>query len=195
MTPAIAFTCLVALVAVQRLLELRRSKKNERLIISEGGCEHAPGHYRVMQAVHGGWFAGMMVEVWWMHAPFIGGVAAVAFVVFVVGQYLRHAARRALGWRWTVRILTPMQGEPVTTGIYRYMRHPNYVGVVLEIAALPLVHGALYTAIVFSLANAVLLSVRIRCEERALCETMSYAAAFGARPRWISSRPRRLVES
>jgi methyltransferase len=94
---------------------------------------------------------------------------------------------RALGTRWTIRILTLPLEPPVTIGVYRYLRHPNYLGVILEIAALPLVHGAVWTAAIFSVANAVLLAFRITAEERALATDNGYAVLFGARPRFVPS--------
>jgi methyltransferase len=89
-------------------------------------------------------------------------------LIFVIGQSLRYAAIRTLGRRWTVRIVTLPDAPLVRSGIYRYLRHPNYLGVALEIAAVPLLHTAYLTAILFTLANACLLAVRIRAEERAL---------------------------
>ena len=93
---------------------------------------------------------------------------------------------QALQWRWTLPIMT-MPGMPVvTSGVYRYLRHPNWLGVIWEIAFLPLIHTAYLTAIAFSLANAWLMSKRIQTEERALAENTNYAAAFANKPRFIS---------
>jgi methyltransferase len=91
----------------------------------------------------------------------------------MIGQSLRYAAILSLQWRWTVKIMT-LPGLPlVRRGIYRYLRHPNYLGVVLEILAVPLLHTAYLTAILFSLANGLLLSVRIKTEDQALQEAVS----------------------
>jgi len=185
MVTPLLFTALVAGVAVQRLLEVRRSAQNERRLRERGAREHAPRHFRVMQLVHGSWLAASVLEVWLLEPPFRPWLALGAAVVFGIGQALRLAAVRALGERWSVRILT-LPGEPaVATGIYRHLRHPNYLGVILELVALPLVHGAVYTALVFSAANAALLWFRIREEERALALDSDYPAHFAARPRFL----------
>ena len=105
--------------------------------------------------------------------------------MFLAGQALRMAAMRALGERWTVKVMTVPGAPPVQRGIFRWLRHPNYLGVILEIAALPLIHGAYLTTIVFSLCNAVLLTRRIRAEEDALTLDNGYALALGDRPRLV----------
>ena len=84
----------------------------------------------------------MLVEVYALHRPFLPGLSLLALVTLLVGQSLRYAARRSLGWRWTVRVMTIPGLAPVRRGIYRYLRHPNYLGVVLEILAVPLLHSA-----------------------------------------------------
>jgi methyltransferase len=110
----------------------------------------------------------MIVEVVGLARPFVPVLAAGALLILVIGQSLRYAAIRTLGWRWTVRIMTLPDAPLIRSGIYRYLRHPNYLGVALEIAAVPLLHTAYLTAVLFTLANACLLAVRIRAEERAL---------------------------
>ncbi len=103
-------------------------------------------------------------------------LSLLALVTLIAGQGLRYAALLSLGWRWTVRVMTIPGLPPVRNGIYRYLRHPNYLGVVLEILAVPLLHSAYVTAIVFSLANMLLLTARIRTEDRALLEAVSSPA-------------------
>ncbi len=163
-----AFGALVAAIALQRLAELRRSRRNEARIRAMGGCEHAPGHFGSIAAVHTAWLVSMVIEVAVLRRPFLPALAGPAAVVLLAGQALRYAAISALGERWTVRILTLPGRPPVRHGIYRWLRHPNYVGVILEIAAVPLLHGAFLTSLVFTLANAVVLAVRIPAEEAAL---------------------------
>lgn len=179
------FCTLVGCVAAQRVVEVMRSRRNERYIISQGGEEHFRAHYKAMVAVHTLWLLSMVAEVLLLRRPFVGWLAVPALAVFGVGQWLRLLARRALDWRWTVRIFTLQHMPPVTRGIYRHVRHPNYLGVVLEIAALPLVHGAYLTAAVFSVMNSILLLVRIRREENALRRTVGYSDAVGTLPRFF----------
>jgi len=192
MTPSSQlFVAFVALVALQRLAELRLSRRNERRLRELGAHEHAPGHFLAMQMLHTLWLVGVVVEVVWFRPVFQPWVSAIAAFFFGVGQCLRHAAIRALHGRWTVRILVLPGAAPVTRGVYRYLRHPNYLGVVLEIAALPMMHSAWRSAVLFSLANAVLLAVRISEEERALRANGGYDEALGALPRFRPSfRPR-----
>ncbi len=191
MVTRIAFTALVAAVAVQRLFEMRRSRRHERWLRANGAIERASWQVPLMAALHGAWLVGMCVEVWLLAPPFRPRVAAIALAVFACGQGLRLLAMRALGSRWTIRILTLPFEPPVTTGVYRHLRHPNYLGVILEIAALPLVHGAIWTSAIASVANAALLVWRIRAEERALATDNGYVAMFGARPRFLPSLRRR----
>jgi methyltransferase len=124
-----------------------------------------------MKLLHTSWFGAMLGEVILLNRPFKPVQAAVAFAVLLLGQSLRYAAIRTLGPRWTVRIMTLPRTPLVTDGIYRYLRHPNYLGVFLEIAAVPLLHNAYVTAVLFTMANAGLLFVRIRAEEQALRAT------------------------
>lgn len=177
------FALLVLLVAVQRLVELRISKRNERELRRLGAREHAAGQMPVMTALHSLWLVSLLLEVKVLHPQPVAWLSWVAAGVFVAGQGLRLSAMRALGGRWCVRILTLPGRAPVTGGIFRYLRHPNYLGVVLEIAALPLVHFAFRTALVFSIANAWLLYRRIVAEERALSqEGGGYREALAGRP-------------
>ncbi len=167
------FSALIVLLALQRLYELGLSRKNEALIRLRGGREYAAWQVGAIKALHAGWFIAMLVEVYALRRPFIPGLSALALVLLMVGQGLRFAARQSLRWRWTVRVMTIPGLPPVRQGIYRYLRHPNYLGVVLEILAVPLIHSAYATAIVFSLANALLLAARIRTEDRALLDAVT----------------------
>jgi methyltransferase len=179
------FIALLFAVALQRVLELRESRRHERALLAAGAREHAPGHFVWMRALHASWLVATGVEVLVFSRPFIPALAAPAACAFVAGQALRHAARRALGPRWTARIVTLPGAPPVTRGIYRYVRHPNYAGVVLELAALPLIHGAFVSAAFFSAANALLLLVRIRHEERALAVDSGGSTELHLRPRFL----------
>jgi methyltransferase len=181
-----AFTALVVLVAVQRLWETQRSRAHSRALKAKLAVEHVPGQMPFMVAVHTLWIVAMLVEVWVLGAQGSVTVSAIALLMFGVGQTLRVLAIRELGERWTVTVVTPTSGvPPVSTGIYRYLRHPNYLGVMIEIAALPIVHGAYTTALVFSIANGILLSVRIRAEEKALDTYAAYSLTMGDRPRFL----------
>ena len=147
MTTVHVFVAFVALVALQRLAELRLSRRNERTLRELGAQEHAPEHFLAMQVLHTAWFVGIILEVTLLRPQFQLSLAVPAVLIFGLGQGLRYAAIRALGTRWSVRIWTLPGAPPVFRGIYRYLRHPNYLGVVLEVAALPLIHGAWRSAL------------------------------------------------
>ena len=166
------FAGFVAALGLQRLFELRLSRRNERQILLNGGREHAPETYRWIVTLHAAWFAAMLLEVFAGKRKFHPPLAALALSLFVAGQALRLTAIRTLGWHWSTRVMTVPgpAGAPVRHGIYRYLRHPNYLGVELELVFAPLLHSAYLTSTVFGIANALLLRDRIRREEQALEE-------------------------
>lgn len=162
------FVGFVAALGVQRLFELRLSRRNERRMRQHGGREYAPETYRWIVTLHAAWFAAMLLEVFAGRREFHPRLAALALSLFAAGQALRLTAIRTLGWRWSTRVMTVPGEALVRYGIYHYMRHPNYVGVQLEILAAPLLHSAYLTSLVFGVANALLLRDRIHREEQAL---------------------------
>jgi methyltransferase len=188
MVTRILFAVLLAFIGLQRLAELRVSQKNEKIILSRGGREHAPGQLDWMKVLHIAWFAGMMIEVLWLQRPFIPALSSAAILLLVTGQLFRYAAIRTLGWRWSVRVMTLPNEAPIQMGIYRYIRHPNYLGVMLEIIAVPLVHTAYVTALCSLPAFGVLIGFRIREEERALSKMSNYQEVFQGLPRFLPLR-------
>ncbi len=182
------FVALVFAVIFQRLYELRVSQQHEQALRARGAIEHAAQQMPWMVFVHTGWLFAMLIEVFVFERPFVRWLAVLSLSVFALGQILRLAAMRTLGPRWTVKVITLPSEPPVTSGVYRWLRHPNYLGVILEIAALPLFHSAWVTALLFSLANALVLFFRIRAEENALNKDNAYAAHFHDRSRLIPGR-------
>ena len=174
MVTRLLFAGFVAGLALQRLFELRLSRRNELMMHQSGGHEHAPETYRSIVSLHAAWFAAMLLEVFAGRRTFRPQLAALAFSLFAAGQALRLTAIRTLGWRWSTRVMTVPGEAPVRHGIYRYIRHPNYLGVQLEILSAPLVHSAYLTSAVFGAANLLLLRDRIRREEQALRTVVSY---------------------
>ena len=168
MTGILAFTALVALVGLERLAELVVSTRNAAWSLARGGVEYGRGHYPVMVALHSGFLVAMVLEAW-VRRPDVPPVQAWSMLALVLGsQALRWWCIGTLGRRWNTRVIVVPGLPPVTTGPYRFLRHPNYVAVVVEGVALPLVHSAWLTAVLFTVANAVLLTVRIRVEDAAL---------------------------
>jgi methyltransferase len=167
-TSAQAYLGLVALVACQRIAELRLSRGNAGKAFARGGIEYGRGHFPAMAVLHGAFLASCALEVVFLRRPFPGTLGWSALSAFLLAQGLRYWAIASLGDRWNVRVIVVPGDVPVARGPYRFLRHPNYLAVAVEMAALPLVHGAFLTAIVFSTLNAALLRLRIRTEEVAL---------------------------
>jgi methyltransferase len=168
MTSLTFFTVLVALVGVERLAELVVSKRNAAWSLERGGFETGRGHYPVMVVLHTGLLAGMLLEAWWRGPEVSALLAGVMLVLVLASQALRWWCIATLGRRWNTRVIVVPDLPLVTSGPYRFLSHPNYVAVVVEGVALPLVHAAWITALVFTVANAALLSVRLRVENTAL---------------------------
>jgi methyltransferase len=157
----------VGLVALQRLFELRLSRRNERRLRARGAVERGAGHYPWMVALHGSWLSSTLVEGL-LRGPVFPALWPVPLAAFLLVQPLRYWAIFSLGESWNTRILVVPGTRLVRRGPYRYFKHPNYVVVAAEILTFPLIFGAWITALVFSALNVVLLYVRIREENRAL---------------------------
>lgn len=157
--PAVA---ILAFVTLQRLLELRLAAANTRRLLARGAVEHGAGHYPLVVAFHTAW----LTYLWWFAPgrPF----SLPLLVLFVLLQLGRLWVIVSLGPRWTTRIIVQPGARPVRAGPYRWLDHPNYLIVALEIALLPLVFGLWQAALLFSLLNAAVLFVRIKSENRAL---------------------------
>lgn len=168
MTSLAAFTVLVAVVGLERLAELVVSTRNAAWSLALGGRESGRGHYPWMVALHSGLLAGMLLEAW-LRRPDVPSVLAWSMLALVVAsQALRWWCIATLGRRWNTRVIVVPGLPRIRSGPYRWLSHPNYVAVVVEGVALPLVHAAWISASVFTVANAVLLVVRIRVENAAL---------------------------
>ncbi|HVV30912.1 MAG TPA: isoprenylcysteine carboxyl methyltransferase family protein [Mycobacteriales bacterium] len=167
------YLALIAVVVVERLAELRLSRRNLAWTVRQGGREYAAGHYRFMVVLHTGWLVGCVVEVLLADRPFLPGLGWPMLALVLGSQVLRWWCIATLGPRWNTRIAV-VPGVPlVAVGPYRWLRHPNYVAVVVEGAALPLVHTAWITAFVFTGLDLVLLRIRIRAENAALMLAVS----------------------
>ncbi len=153
---------------VQRVVELLWSRRNHRRVRERGGREYGASHFPFFVALHTAYLLALTGEVLSGAAP--SSFWPVWFVVWLIAQALRVSAIRALGDRWNVRIVVVPGEPPVRRGIYRWLRHPNYLAVALEFIAAPLIFGAWRTGVAFSLLNAIVLRVRIPAEERALHE-------------------------
>ena len=158
-----AHDVIVGLVALQRLGELVYARRNSRRLLARGGVEVGAGHYPFLVLLHGAWLIALAVAV-----PRDAPVNVALLAVFLALQGGRLWVMKSLGRYWTTRIITVPGAPVVTSGPYRFLRHPNYWVVAGEIAVLPLVFGAWEIAALFSLANLALLRHRIRIEDQAL---------------------------
>ncbi|MER3481939.1 MAG: hypothetical protein C4332_00975 [Meiothermus sp.] len=156
-------------VVVQRVLELRLARKNLAWALAQGAKEYGAEHYFLFFPLHLGWMLGWVIEGSLRHS--VSSVWWLWLLIFLLAQALRYWAIRSLGRYWNTRILIVPGAKRVQSGPYRFIPHPNYVAVGLELFSLPLVFNAWITASVASVLNAVLLlRVRIPAEERALRE-------------------------
>jgi len=159
---------LLLAVAAERVAELVVSERNLDWSRARGGREFGAGHYPVMVALHSGLLTGALVEVVVLRRRFTRGLGMPRLAAVLAAQVLRWWCITTLGKQWNTRVVVVPGAQRVVRGPYRLLPHPNYVAVVTEGAALPLVHGAWMTALVFSLLNAGLLKVRINVENAAL---------------------------
>lgn len=168
MISVVLYTVLVGLVALERLAELVIAKRNLTWSLAQGGREVGFGHYPAMVVLHTGLLAACLLEVWLGDRSFVPAVGWPMLALVIGAQTLRWWCIRTLGRQWNTRIVVVANLTRVTGGPYRFLSHPNYVAVVVEGFALPLVHDAWATAVAFTVLNAGLLRVRIRSENTAL---------------------------
>jgi methyltransferase len=162
------YALLIAAVAVERLVELVVSKRNWEWSKAHGGTEFGTGHYPTMVTLHTAFLVGCLVEAAVLHRPFIPALGWSMLAVVAAAQGLRWWCITTLGPQWNTRVIVVPGAPRVTGGPYRLVPHPNYVAVVVEGVALPLVHTSWITALVFTVLNAALLRTRIKVENAAL---------------------------
>ena len=157
-----AAVAILGFVTLQRLLEMRLAESHSRKLLAEGAAEHGRDHYVFIVALHAAWLAAL----WWLGPG--RPISVPLLILFGVRQIGRVWVIRSLGVGWTTRIIVKPEAPLVRRGPYRFVNHPNYLIVMAEIAVLPLVFGLWQIALLFSALNAIVLTVRIRAENRAL---------------------------
>ena len=162
------YVVLVGAIGVERLAELVVAERNRRWSVTRGGTEFGARHYPVMVVLQTGLLAGCLLEVSVLHRPFVAALGFPMLVLVVAAQVLRWWCITTLGSQWNTRVIVVPGASRITGGPYRLIPHPNYVAVVVEGFALPLVHSAWITALVFTLLNAALLGARVSVENAAL---------------------------
>jgi methyltransferase len=162
------YVLLVAAVALERVAELVVARRNLAWSKAQGGVEFGASHYPIMVVLHTGLLVGALVEVIGLHRPFLPALGWPMLAIVIAAQGLRWWCITILGQQWNTRVVVIPGAQRVVGGPYRFFSHPNYVAVIAEGIALPLVHTGWITALVFTLLNAALLRTRIRTENAAL---------------------------
>jgi methyltransferase len=173
---------LIPLVVIQRVAELVIARRNARRVLARGAVEVGTNHYAAIVALHALWFVGMIVEIVLLSRA-VNPFWPALLVIFLLAQALRYWAIAALGERWNTRILVLPGGQAVRVGPYKFLKHPNYVAVVIEVLVLPVMLGAYITAVTTSIVNLFLLRIRIKAEEEALREVGKGYEKVGGRGR------------
>ena len=179
---------LIGLVVLERLVELVVTERNARRIRERGGFEVGKAHFLPMALLHTGLLIAAPLEIFWLDRPFLPLLGGTMLLLVVGTMALRYWAISSLGDRWTTRVFVVPEEPPTVRGPYRWLRHPNYLAVIVEVAALPLVYTAWWTAVAFSIGNALVLRTRIKVEESALEKHSEYLENLGDRPRLIPGR-------
>jgi methyltransferase len=181
----IAFLALLLAVALLRFVELRISKRHQEELIARGAAKVAESKFRWMVLLHTAVLAGAAVEVILLRRPFLPWLAVPMFSIFLAANAVRWWVIRTLGEHWNVQVMDSTRLGVVTSGPFRYVRHPNYAAVFAEMLALPLIHTAWITATAGAIAHMGVLAQRLSTEERVLFANPDYRAAMTGKPRFL----------
>jgi len=168
-----------------RFYELYISKQHQQRMVLEGASKVSEPRFRWMVVVHTFVLVGAAVEVVALHRPFYPIFGGICFVIFLAANVVRWWVIRTLGAHWNVQVMDSTSLGVITTGPFRYVRHPNYAAVFVEMLVLPLIHTAWITAITGTLAHVLVLSQRLSTEERVLFSDAKYRAAMAGKPRFL----------
>jgi methyltransferase len=185
MAMTFAYLFLLVLVGIGRLAELGISRRNQRQLEEQGVRKIPEPHFRWMVLLHGGVLVCAGAEVLILHRPLILALAIPMAALFLLANLLRWWVIRTLAGHWNVEVMESSRVGVVTSGPYRWVRHPNYVAVVVEIFSLPMIHTAWITAIVGTLGDLEILRRRIRVEDGILMSNPAYRLAMGGKPRFL----------
>ena len=179
------FLALLLAVAALRILELRISRRHQQQMSRRGALKVRDPYFRWMAMFHTLVLAGAAVEVVLLHRPLIPALAVPMSALFLAANVVRWWVIRTLGEHWNVQVVDSSRLGFVTAGPFRYVRHPNYAAVFVEMLALPLIHTAWITALVGAALHVVILSLRLSIEDPVLLGNPDYAAAMGSKPRFL----------
>lgn len=181
----IAYLALLVIVALLRVYELVISRRHQREMLVHGAQKVVDPRFRWMVVLHTAVLVGAALEVVFLHRPFYPVFGAICFAVFLAANVVRWWVIRTLGEHWNVQVMNSTGMGVITTGPFRYVRHPNYAAVFAEMLSLPLIHCAWFTAMGGSIAHAVVLSQRLATEERVLFSDARYREAMSGKPRFV----------
>ena len=180
-----AYISLLVLVGIERLVELRVSRRNQRRMAEQGVRKIVEPHFPWLVAFHTVVLVSAGLEVLLLRRPLIPVLAISMTALFILSNLLRWWVIRLLADLWNVQIMESSRIRIVTTGPYRWIRHPNYVGVVVEVFSLPLIHTAWITATLGTVLYMDILRRRVRMEDSVLMADPAYQLAMGDKPRFF----------
>jgi methyltransferase len=181
----VAYICLLVLVGIERLVEVAISRRNQSKLIEQGVRKVREPHFPSLVLFHAVVLVAAGAEVLFLHRPLIPALAIAMGALFILSNALRYWVIHLLAGLWNVQIMDSGRIGIVTSGPYRWVRHPNYVGVVLEVFSLPMIHTAWITAIVGTLGYFEILRRRIKFEDRVLMANPAYREAMGDKPKFF----------
>jgi methyltransferase len=179
------YLALVVAVGIGRLVEMRISRARQRALAARGATRAPDPGFPLMVLLHGGILVGCALEVGLGERPFRAAVGIPALALFALANALRWWVIATLGPHWNVQVVRSQALGVVTGGPYRFVRHPNYLAVFVELLALPLVHGAYVTAAVGAILHVLVLRRRIALEESVLLADEGYRREMGGKPRFL----------
>lgn len=181
----IGYSALLVAVGLGRLIELGISRRRQQRLLQAGVARVPERHFRAMVLLHTGVLVAAALEVWWLKRPFVRLLALPMALLLLAANALRWWVIATLAGHWNVQIMDSVADGVVTHGPYRWVRHPNYAAVFLELLALPLIHSAWLTSLVGGVAHLWVLRQRISTEERILMAHPIYRHAMGTKPRFL----------
>lgn len=179
------YLALLGVVALLRLVELQISRAHQAGMVARGAARVREPRFWWMVTLHGAVLTGAAAEVIFLRRPFLAALAAPMFALFLTANAVRWWVIRTLGQHWNVRVMDSTNLGVITTGPFRFVRHPNYAAVFVEMLALPLIHAAWLTAVIGAAAHAAVLAQRLATEERILFASQEYRHAMAGKPRFL----------
>jgi len=180
-----AYLALLVAVGIERIAELAISRRNQKGLAAQGAQAIPEPHFRWIVFLHVGVLIGAGAEVLFLHRPLIPALAIPMLILFVLSNVLRWWVIRALAGLWVVNIMDSTNVRVVSNGPFRWIRHPNYVGVILEVFSLPMIHTAWITAIAGVVGYILPLRRRLKLEDAYLMANPAYREAMGSKPRFL----------